>query len=161
MKSFWNARRRCYLLLLAFRRARQCSELASFGQKAGETFGLFASHKRRPCLAARGAPIVRSPRGRGIPASVGVMQERSRPLLAGASGGTEPRVNLLRTHSLGPCGRFLLVDDEFVADEHGSRLLPSLTPRAFKSAPADQCGELVQEEEAANSLRRPAFRDRS
>ena len=159
MKSFWNARRR-YLLLLAFRRARQCSELASFGQKAGETFGLFASHKRRPCLAARGAPVVRSPRGRGIPAWMGVMQERSRPLLAGASGGTEPRVNLLRTHSLGPCGRFLLVDDEFVADEHGSRLLPALAPRAFKSAPADQCGELVQEE-AANGFRRPAFRDRS
>ena len=55
MKSFWNARRR-YLLLLAFRRARQCSELASFGQKAGETFGLFASHKQRPCLAAGGGP---------------------------------------------------------------------------------------------------------
>ena len=102
MKSFWNARRRCYLLLLAFRRARQCSELASFGQKAGETFGLFASHKRQPCLAARGAPIVRSPRGRGIPAWMGVMQERSRPLLAGASGGTKAHVDLLRAYPLNP-----------------------------------------------------------
>ena len=103
MKSFWNARRR-YLLLLAFRRARQCSELASFGQKAGETFGLFALQRRRPCLAARGAPIVRNPRGRGIPAWMGVMQERSRPLLAGASGCTKPRVNILRAYSLGPRG---------------------------------------------------------
>ena len=148
-------------MLLAFRRARRCSRLVSYGQSGEETFGLFASRERHTCFAARAPPIVRSPRGRGVPAWMGVMQERSRPLLAGASGGTEPRVNLLRTHSLGPCGRFLLVDDEFVADEHGSRLLPALAPRAFKSAPADQCGELVQEEEAANSLRRPAFRDRS
>ena len=39
-------------------------------------------------------------------------------------------------------------------------MLPSLTPCTFKSAAADQCGELV-EVQAADSLRLPAFRDQS
>ena len=44
-----------------------------------------------------GGPIVQSPRGREIPAWMGVAQERSRPLLAGASGGTDqPRERVAR-----------------------------------------------------------------
>ena len=52
MKSLWNARRR-YLVLLAFRRARQCSELASYGQRAGDVL-----HLRSTGRAAARAALV-------------------------------------------------------------------------------------------------------
>ena len=53
-----------------------------------------------------------------------------------------------------------MVDDEAVPHENSPWLLASLTPCTLESAPSDERRELV-EEQAANSLRWPAFWDQS
>ena len=63
---------------------------------------LRVEQRRRPYLAAVVTPIAVDPRGRGIPGWMGVTQERSRPLLAGASGSAKAHVDLLRAHPLNP-----------------------------------------------------------